>query len=77
MSDVEGKIRWIQVLSFVSVVALFIADYAFGIMAKEPPLWAYLVPGLLALGIEARAVGRMLMQIVRGVAKSNKEDELQ
>lgn len=64
----KTKVPWIRATAVVSVIALFVADFAFDIMAKSPPMWAYLVPGLLALGIEGQAVARLLMQVVRGLA---------
>jgi len=74
MAEDGEKFPWIRAISIIAVIALFVADFAFDIMAKKPPLWAYLVPGLLALGIEARAVGRLLMQVVRAAAKVPSEE---
>ena len=68
MSEEVQKHRggfWIRLISAVSVIGLFAADYGFGVMAKAPPVWAYALPGLLALGIEVRAVGRLVMQAMR------------
>jgi len=69
MPEDNHKFSWIRAVSVLSIIALFVADFAFDVMAKDPPLWAYLVPGLLALGIEAPAVGRLLMQLVRAAAR--------
>ncbi|MFV1591144.1 hypothetical protein VWZ88_01090 [Phaeobacter sp. JH20_36] len=75
MAELQQKFNWIRAVSIVSIIALFIADFAFNIMAKDPPLWAYVVPGLLALGVEANAVGRLLMQLVRAAARVPQEDK--
>lgn len=69
MPDPAPRFPVFRAVAVVAVMGLFAADYAFGVMAKPPPWWAYAVPGLLALGIEARAVGRLIMQLVRGVAR--------
>ena len=66
---------WVRLLSIAAIIALFVADYAFNILAKTPPWWAYLVPGLLALGIEGPAVGRLLMSVVRGFARISQEED--
>ena len=59
---------WMRFISMAAVVGLFVADYGFGVMAKAPPVWAYAAPGLLALGIEAPAVARLVMQALRAFA---------
>ncbi len=74
MDEPSQKFPWFRLLAVVLIVALFTADYAFAIMAKAPPFWAYLVPALLALGIEGRAVGRLLMQVVRAMARVPQEE---
>ena len=66
---------WVRVIAIAAIIALFVADYAVNILAKAPPWWAYLVPGLLALGIEGPAVGRLLMQLVRGAARISEEKD--
>ncbi|WP_120636018.1 hypothetical protein [Ruegeria sp. EL01] len=74
MAD-ERNVSWLRVIAVASVIALFVADYVFNLMAKAPPWWAYALPGLLALGIEGPAVGRLLIQIVRAAARVPQEDE--
>lgn len=74
MDDNPG-FPWVRVIAIAVIIALFIADFAFDILAKPPPWWAYLVPGLLALGIEGPAVGRLLMQVVRGAARISHEED--
>ncbi|MFY0619128.1 hypothetical protein [Shimia sp.] len=65
---------WIRLISVVAVICLFVADFGFGIMAKSPPLWAYAIPGLLALGIEMPAVARLTMQALRAFARIPPDD---
>jgi hypothetical protein len=66
---------WVQALAIAAIIALFVADYAFNVLAKAPPWWAYVVPALLALGVEGPAVGRLLMQVVRGVARIPQQED--
>ncbi|WP_127111987.1 hypothetical protein [Shimia sediminis] len=68
MPEIKRSTFWIRVVAITAVVALFVADFGFGIMAKPVPYWAYAVPGLLALGIEAPAVARLVMQALRAFA---------
>ena len=63
------RFNWVRFFAMAATVALFVADYAFNVMAKPPPLWAYLVPGLLALGVEGNALARLLMQMLRAAAR--------
>lgn len=74
MAEIPG-FPWIRAIAIAVIIALFIADFAFDILAKAPPWWAYLVPGLLALGIEGPAVARLLMQVVRGAARISQEED--
>ncbi|WIY23361.1 hypothetical protein [Parasedimentitalea psychrophila] len=74
MAETKG-FPWVRAIAIAAIIALFVADYAFNILAKPPPWWAYLVPGLLALGIEGPAVGRLLMQVVRGTARISQEED--
>lgn len=74
MADIKG-FPWIRAIAIAAIITLFVADYAVNILAKAPPWWAYLVPGLLALGIEGPAVGRLLMQVVRGAARISQEED--
>lgn len=70
MSD-QQKRRFgnlIRFISLLAVIALFVADYGFGVMAKSPPLWAYGAPSLLALGIEGPALARLVVQLLRASA---------
>ncbi|WP_299085097.1 hypothetical protein [uncultured Ruegeria sp.] len=72
----EGRnFSWLRVVAVIAIIALFTADYAFDLMAKAPPWWAYAVCGLLALGIEEKAVGRLVMQIIRAVAKVPQDED--
>ena len=66
MPDRSGLIRW---AAGVGCVALFVADYGFNVMAKPVPPWAYIIPGLLAVGIEMNALRRLLLQAVRVMAR--------
>lgn len=69
MSNIQKRFQWIRFLSFLFVAGLFIADVGFDALAKEVPVWAYAIPGLLALGIEAPAVARLAMQALRAFAR--------
>lgn len=73
--DDNPRFTWVRAIAIAAIIALFIADFAFDILAKPPPWWAYLVPGLLALGIEGPAVGRLLMQVVRAAARISHEED--
>jgi len=74
MSSVEKGYSILRILATLAIIGLFIADYAFDVMAKSPPIWAYIIPGLLALGIESAALGRLIMQAVKGMAGISDED---
>lgn len=69
MPDVTRSMFWLRLICVLAVLGLFIADFGFGIMAKQPPVWAYAIPGLLALGIEVQAVARLAMQALRAFAR--------
>ncbi|MBR9766750.1 MAG: hypothetical protein GYB53_25355 [Rhodobacteraceae bacterium] len=69
MAEAQRKLRLVQIIALLAVLALFAADYGFGVMAKDPPAWAYFVPGLLALGLEAEAVRRLLVQMIKSMAR--------
>ena len=69
MPDVIRSMFWFRLICVVAVLALFVADFGFGIMAKQPPVWAYAIPGLLALGIEIPALARLVMQALRAFAR--------
>jgi len=60
---------WFRLICVTALIALFVADFGFGIMAKPPPVWAYALPGLLALGIEVKAVARLAMEALRAFAR--------
>jgi len=60
-------------VAVVAVIGLFIADYVFDVMAKDVPAWAYIIPGLLALGIESAALGRLVIQAVKAFARISDE----
>lgn len=68
MPDAKQRFSMLRMVAVLAIIGLFIADYVFDIMAKAPPMWAYLVPGLLALGIEGAAVARLIMQVVKAIA---------
>ncbi len=69
MSETEKTIGFVQIIALLCTIGLFIADFGLGVMAKAPPMWAYVVPGLLGLGVEFRALRRLLVQAVRAWAK--------
>jgi len=66
---------WVRVAAFLAVAGLFVADFGFGAMAKEPPIWAYAVPGLLALGIEIKALQRLIIEALRALARVPSEQK--
>ncbi|EBA11800.1 hypothetical protein [Roseobacter sp. CCS2] len=66
---------WIRAISLLAVVGLFIADFGFDAMAKNPPVWAYAIPGLLALGIEVKALQRLAVQALQAFARIPSEDD--
>ena len=74
MSEVDKKIRFVQIIALLFVCGLFAADYGFDAMAKPPPKWAYIVPGLLGLGLEPNALRRLIVQIVKAMAGVPPED---
>ncbi|MBU0644822.1 MAG: hypothetical protein KJ731_15785 [Alphaproteobacteria bacterium] len=71
MSEIEQekKVGWIQVFATLCALALFVADYGLDVLAKPVPQWAYMSLGLLALGVEAGALRRLLLQIIRAMAR--------
>ena len=75
MSNIQKGFQWVRFLSFVFVAGLFVADIGFDALAKDVPVWAYAIPGLLALGIEAPAVARLAMQAIRAFARIPPEGE--
>ncbi|WP_434286321.1 hypothetical protein [Celeribacter sp. SCSIO 80788] len=75
MAEDSKKFGLVQVIAVLFVIGLFAADYGFDVMAKQPPWWAYVVPGLLALGLEVRALRRLVVQAVRVAAKLPPEDD--
>ncbi|MEB3419881.1 hypothetical protein ACFSDD_10915 [Salipiger marinus] len=68
MSKTEKRVRWAQVLSLLAIIALFVADIGLDILAKEVPEWVYPMLGLLALGVEAPALSRFVMGLLRAGA---------
>jgi hypothetical protein len=68
MSKTEKRIRWAQVLSLLAIIALFVADIGMDVLAKEVPGWVYPMLGLLALGVEAPALSRFIMALLRAGA---------
>ena len=68
MSKTEKRVRWAQVLSLIAIIALFVADIGMDILAKEVPEWVYPMLGLLALGVEAPALSRFVMALLRAGA---------
>lgn len=64
----------IRLLAILACVALFVADYALDVMAKEPPFWAYGLPILLALGVEINAIRRLAVRAIEVLARLPKDD---
>ena len=40
MPDATRSMFWLRLICVLAVLGLFIADFGFGIMAKQPPVWA-------------------------------------
>lgn len=75
MPDTRKGAFWIRFTAIIATIGLFIADYGFNALAKDPPVWAYAIPGLLALGIEAGAIARLVMQAMRAMARIPLDDQ--
>ena len=71
MPERGAALRWV---AGIGCVALFVADYGLNVMAKPVPTWAYIIPGLLALGMEMNALRRLVLQAVRVMARIPPED---
>ena len=75
MSSTKRAFRTLQWVAMVCVIVLFILDYALDVMAKTPPWWAYAILGLLALGVEAPALRRLVVQAVKVAARIPLEEK--
>jgi hypothetical protein len=69
MSGTERGVRWLQVVAVFLAVCLFVADYVFDVLAKQPPNWVYWVLGLLGIGVEGPALRRLLIDALKAFAR--------
>lgn len=78
MAEKRTAACWIRLLAMVCIIALFTVDVVLGWTAKEPPWWSYPIIGLLALGVEVKAVADILIEIVRATARvpNDRRDDL-
>ena len=75
MPETRRSSFWIRLIAIATTIGLFVADYGFGALAKDPPVWAYTIPGLLALGIEATALQRLVVQALKVFARIPLDNE--